>query len=173
MTRPAASKAQNGAHKAQKMLGFVSLTLQAQHPPPLITSAKDLPGSPDIPLSVESSALTAARDDGWQLTAEGVKYAPTAEPNVLGTLVWALAAEAAFENHERHGNMAKMHLAQHWCGMVQRHAEGKLEDLPLELQQDALASAAALAPDVKLREGLLNSYAERRHKLALKKPTPG
>jgi hypothetical protein len=67
----------------------------------------------------------------------------------------------------------QMRLAQHWCGMVQRHAEGKLEDLPLELQHDALMSAAALAPDVKVREFLLHRYAERRHKLELKKPTPG
>ncbi|CAN5564021.1 hypothetical protein BH10PSE16_BH10PSE16_41150 [soil metagenome] len=180
MTRKAPSKAQNWVHSSHKMFGFVNLTVKAPHPrSQFLTSETELPGLPaEVSTSLlvahrqEGEATLAASHDGWQLTVEGVKYAFTAEPNVLGTLVWALEAEAAFENHGRHGNEAVLHLAQHWCGMVQRYAEGTLKDLPLELQHDALTSAAELAPDGQLKECLLDRYAVRMHALEFKQTTP-
>ncbi|CAM3593911.1 hypothetical protein POHY109586_15235 [Polaromonas hydrogenivorans] len=183
MTRKSASKAQNSARPFKKMRGFFNPALQAtRHQPPRLPSALELPelpaevptGLPDLRLPVEPARLTAVRDDGWQLTVDGVNYAPTAEPNVLGTLVWALQAEAAFDNLGFHGNRAITSLAQHWCGMLQRHAEGHAADeLPLELEQDALACAAALAPDATTRECLLRGYARRKHELVPKKINAG
>lgn len=180
MTRKAASKAQNSARPFKKMRGFFNPALQAtRHQPPRLPSAVELPGLPaevptglpDVSLQAGPPRLTAIPDNGWQLTVDGVNYAPTAEPNVLGTLVWALQAEAAFDNHGRHGNMATMRLAQHWCGMVQRHVEGHADELPLELEHDALECAAALAPDEKTRDCLLHGYARRKHELKPKKST--
>ena len=162
------------------MRGFFNPALQAtRYQPPLIPSAAELPELPaevptglsDVRLQAEPARLTAVRDDGWQLTVDGISYAPTAQPNVLGTLVWALQAESAFDNPGFHGNRAITSLARHWCGMLQRHAEGHADDLPLELEHDALACAAALAPDARTRECLLHGYAGRKHHLELKNST--
>jgi hypothetical protein len=180
MTRKPASRAQNSARSFKKMRGFFNPALKGtRHQPLGLPFAADLAalpaevptGLPDVPLQAGPPRLTEIPDNGWQLTVDGVNYAPTAEPNVLGTLVWALQAEAAFDNHGCHGNMAMMHLAQNWCGMLQRHAESHAGNLPLELEHDALACAAALAPDARTRECLLHGYAGRKHQLELKNST--
>lgn len=82
--------------------------------------------------------------EGWTLEAGGVVYAATRGATVLGTLIWALNAEAAFKTAAgQDGDHVLIFLAQHWYALTTRYDENVTD----VLEQDLFA-AATLAPDL-------------------------
>jgi hypothetical protein len=92
--------------------------------------------------------------DGWALETKGVTYKATRGATVLGTLIWSLGAEAAFETAEgQDGDPVILRLAQHWCSLTAEHGEN-VSDV---LEQD-LYAAAALAPDTAASDHVYSSF---------------
>jgi hypothetical protein len=98
-----------------------------------------------------------ATGEGWALEAGGVTYAATRGATVLGTLIWSLGAEAAFETAAgQDGDHVLLFLAQHWCALTTRYDENVTD----VLEQD-LFTAATLGPDLTASDAVYAGFFSR------------
>lgn len=108
-----------------------------------------------------------ATKDGWALKFDGQTFAGTKEPHVLGTLIWALEAEAAFDAADSAGDIVNLKLARYWGQLMSRQGAENNADLDEEFIKSQLNEAAGLAPDDDTRKLIATCYFERMRETVL------
>lgn len=106
-------------------------------------------------------------EEGWALQIDGLTFAGTKEPHVLGTLVWALEAEAAFDDAESAGDQVQLKLAKYWGLLLNRQGAADNPDLDAEFVSARLREAAQLAPNDDARKLIATGYFERMRETVL------
>lgn len=118
-------------------------------------------------MTASKKAKLTATQKGWALQLNGSTFAATKEPHVLGTLVWALEAEEAFDVADSSGDFVQLKLARYWGLLLDRQGAEKNADLDAEFISARLREAAELAPDDDTRKLIATAYFERMRETVL------
>ena len=118
-------------------------------------------------MTASKNAKLTATQKGWALQLNGSTFAATKEPHVLGTLIWALEAEGAFDAADSAGDQMQLKLAKYWGLLLDRQGEKDNPDLDAEFISARLREAAELAPDDDTRKLIATCYFERMRETVL------
>ena len=118
-------------------------------------------------MTTSKNARLTATQQGWALQVDGLTFAGTKEPHVLGTLVWALEAEEAFDAADSTGDFVQLKLARYWGLLLDRQGAEENADLDAEFISARLREAAELSPDDDTRKLIATGYFERMRETVL------
>ena len=116
--------------------------------------------------TTKNSKLIATKD-GWVLKFDGLVFAETKKPNALGTLIWALEAEAALDDADSAGDHVQLQLAKYWGGLLDRQGAAGNQDLDEEFVRARLTDAVELASDDETKKLIATCYFERMRETVL------
>ena len=118
-------------------------------------------------MTTSKTTKLIATEEGWALQIDGLTFAGTKEPHVLGTLIWALKAEGAFDAADSAGDQVQLKLARYWGLLLDRQGAENNTDLDEDFIKARVKEAVALASDLEAKKMIATGYFKRMRETVL------